>query len=163
MKSRRGLLVNHLKRPLVRSAWSRCSVSLRGQQGSERKRSQEVVEGGEAEGAPPSLAARDTSTLIGREDPLRFAFIHHQNKALELKSFFLKGSGISFMTALLALYYIISSFMKENANSSYMYFCCYFRDVCAADSFVCTFVHAQGPLAQNTFYCLFYSVPLTIC
>lgn len=51
----RGLCVNHLKRPSVCAAWSLWCVFLKWQQGS-----QEVGWGGEAGGAPPSLAAGDT-------------------------------------------------------------------------------------------------------
>lgn len=57
-----GVFVNHLTRPPEHSAWSLWCVSLKWQQGSERKRSQEVGKGGEAGGAPPSLAAGDTHT-----------------------------------------------------------------------------------------------------
>lgn len=48
---------NHLRRPPVRAGWSLGCVSLKWQQGSERERSQEMEKGGEAGGAPPSLAA----------------------------------------------------------------------------------------------------------
>lgn len=54
--------VNHLRRPPVHVGWSLVRVSLKWQQGSERKRSQEVEKGGEAGGAPPSPAAGDTHT-----------------------------------------------------------------------------------------------------
>ena len=57
-----SLSVDHLTRPPGHAGWSPRRVSLKWQQGSERKRSQEVEKGGEAGGAPPSLAAGDTHT-----------------------------------------------------------------------------------------------------
>lgn len=57
MKCKYAACVNHLRRPPVHVGWSLERISLKLQQGSERKRSQEVEKGGEVGGAPPSPAA----------------------------------------------------------------------------------------------------------
>lgn len=134
-----GLLGNHLTRPPVHAGWSLWWVSSKWQQGSERKRSQEVGKGGEAGGAPPSLAARDTHTHSRGEQLLKGPFVFVLLLFICPKCFCLFDFDIFCPSKRFSDYLVcantaphclpyVSSVMNENTKPSYMY--CMFAGIC---------------------------------